>query len=136
MNTITVSTTINAPIEKVWEYYTSPEHITQWAFASDDWEAPYAENDLTVGGKFITRMASKDGKNGFDFGGTYTVVEPLRRISYTIGDGRAVDVQFSADGDSVNVTVEFETENQNSREKQQQGWQAILDNFKKHVEMG
>ena len=84
MDHITVTTTINAPIEKIWEYWTKPEHITQWCSGSPDWHTPRAENDLQVGGKFMTRMEAKDGSAGFDFSGVYTAVEPYTRIEYTI----------------------------------------------------
>jgi uncharacterized protein YndB with AHSA1/START domain len=133
---ITVAVSINAPIEKVWEYYTSPEHITKWAFAADDWEAPRAENDLKVGGRFVTTMAAKDKSAQFDFAGTYTAVKPNELIEYTMDgdDKRKVSVTFKQEGDSVQVTNTFDIEHENSREKQQGGWQGILNNFKKHVE--
>jgi uncharacterized protein YndB with AHSA1/START domain len=135
MQKIKVETTINAPIEKVWEYWNDPNHITKWAFASDDWEAPHAENDLIVGGKFLTRMAAKDGSSSFDFVGTYTNVIPNEEIGYTIADGRTVSAHFEKLGEnSTKVVEEFEMENQNSEEMQRGGWQAMLDNFKKYVE--
>jgi len=131
-----VTALINAPIEKVWEYYNAPEHITKWAFASDDWEAPHAENDLRVGGKFVTTMAAKDKSAQFDFTGTYTEVKEHELLAYTMDgeDKRTVSVVFKPKGEAVRVTVTFDMEHENSREKQEQGWQAILDNFKKHVE--
>lgn len=133
-SSITVTTTINAPIEKVWECYNAPQHITKWAFASDDWEAPHAENDVRVGGKFVTTMAAKDKSMQFDFGGEYTEVKENELLAYTMGDGRKVTVTFQPEGNAVKVTTIFEMEHENSREKQQEGWQAILNNFKKHVE--
>lgn len=132
--TITVQTTINAPIEKVWQYWNEPEHIMQWAFASDDWEAPAAENDLREGGRFKTTMAAKDGSARFDFTGAYTKVGEHQLIEYTIDDGRKVSVAFSNDGGKTTVTETFEMEQTHSEEQQRAGWQAILDNFKKHVE--
>lgn len=138
-NRITVTATIKAPVEKIWQYYTLPSHITKWAFASDDWEAPYAENDVRIGGKFKTTMAAKDpsagsGKVSFDFTGTYTNVKENELIEYTMDDGRKASISFVPEGDSVKVSVTFDMEHENSREKQQEGWQAILNNFKKHVE--
>lgn len=135
MNTITVQTTVNAPIEKVWEYWNAPEHITQWAFASDDWEAPHAENDLREGGKFKTVMAAKDKSARFDFTGTYTVVKEHERIEYDMDEvGRHVKVEFVAVPEGVRVVETFDPETENSEEMQRSGWQAILDNFKKYVE--
>ncbi len=132
---ITVRTTIQAPVEKVWEYYTKAEHITQWNAASDDWHSPRAENDLRVGGKFVYRMESRDQSKGFDFGGTYDEVKTNELITYTMDDGRKVSVTFTAHNDhETKVVVEFDPENQNTLELQRNGWQAILDNFKKHVE--
>lgn len=135
-STITVTASVKAPIDKVWKYYNSPSHITKWAFASDDWEAPHSENDLRVGGKFVTTMASKDGNEKFDFSGTYTEVKEHELIEYTMDgeDKRKVSVTFRPEGDVVEVTTTFDMEHENSRELQEQGWQAILNNFKKHVE--
>ncbi|MDV3310348.1 MAG: SRPBCC family protein [Cyclobacteriaceae bacterium] len=131
---ITVRTTVNANIDKVWKYYAEPEHITQWAHASDDWHAPYAENDLRKDGRFKTTMAAKDGSVSFDFTGVYTDVQPHKRIAYTMDDGRKVDVLFESDGNTTTVTQTFEAEDQNPIDMQRDGWQAILDNFRKHVE--
>lgn len=133
-STIGITAWIKAPIEKVWEYYTKPEHITQWAFASDDWEAPYAENDVKVGGKFKTTMAAKSKSEKFDFQGVYTQVKEHELLAYTMEDGRKVTVTFTKGKKSVQVTIVFEMEHENSRELQRTGWQAILNNFKKHVE--
>lgn len=131
---ITVQATINAPIEKVWKYWNEPNHITKWAFASDDWHAPKAENDLRAGGKFSTTMAAKDGSFSFDFGGIYTKVENHKTIEYTIADGRKVKISFVQDGNQTKVVETFEPENENPEEMQRGGWQAILNNFKKHAE--
>lgn len=132
---ITIQTTINAPIDKVWEYWNKPEHIEKWAFAQDDWEAYGAENDLRVGGTFKTTMAAKDKSASFDFTGTYTKVDEHEVIEYTMDDGRKVSVKFeTVDGDKTKVTETFDPESENSAEMQRAGWQAILDNFKKYVE--
>jgi uncharacterized protein YndB with AHSA1/START domain len=131
---ITVENTIDAPIEKVWEFWTKPEHITNWNNASDDWHTPHAENDLRAGGSFVYRMEAKDGSMGFDFGGIYDEVRDNEYIEYTISDGRKVKVTFSVDGNTTKVVESFEAENMNSIEMQKGGWQAILDNFKKYAE--
>ena len=131
---ITVATLIKAPIEKVWTYWTEPIHITQWNFASIDWWAPRATNDLTKGGKFSFRMEAKDGSFGFDLEGIYDRVEIQKRIDYTLSDERKVMVEFVVDGSTCKVIEEFEAETENSEELQRAGWQAILDNFKKYVE--
>lgn len=137
---ITITATINAPIEKVWEYWNGPEHIPHWAFASDEWEAPFAETNLQVGGKFKTVMAAKDKSASFDFTGTYTAVRPLELIEYdmTLAPGepmsRHVKVEFAKVADGVKITESFDPENQNPIELQQNGWQAMLNNFKKYVE--
>jgi uncharacterized protein YndB with AHSA1/START domain len=111
-----------------------PEHITKWNSASDDWHTPYAENDLRTGGKFLSRMEAKDGSFGFDFGGVYDEVIPNKLIAYTMGDSRKVKVDFAANGNSTTVTTNFEAETENTIELQKNGWQAILNNFKKYVE--
>ena len=131
---ITIRTTVNAPIEKVWRCWSEPKHITQWAFASDDWHAPKAENDLRVDGTFSTTMAAKDGSFSFDFGGVYTKVEKHKAIEYTIADGRKVKISFIAEGDQTHVVETFDPENENPEVMQRGGWQAILDNFKKYTE--
>jgi uncharacterized protein YndB with AHSA1/START domain len=132
--TITVQTTINAPVEKVWATWSEPQHITKWCQASDDWHAPYADNDLKEGGTFKTTMAAKDGSFSFDFGGVYTTVEKNKTIAYEMSDGRKVHVTFSAEGNQTKVVETFDPENQNPLDMQRSGWQAILDNFKKYTE--
>jgi len=134
MNPITIEITINAPIEKVWEYWTKPEYITKWAFASDDWEAPRATNDVRTGGTFTTRMQAKDGSAGFDFGGTYTNVIEHSVIEYDMDDGRHVKAEFMEVPEGVRIVQSFDPEQENPEEMQRAGWQAILDNFKKYVE--
>jgi len=131
---ITVEATINAPVEKVWKYWNSPEHITKWCSASEDWHAPFAENDPITGGKFKTRMEAKDGSMGFDFEGVYSNVEPNNVIQYEMSDGRRVKVVFSDLAGTTKVTEIFEPENTNPIEMQQGGWQAILDSFRKYTE--
>jgi len=132
--TITVETTVNAPVAKVWQIWTTPEDIIQWNNASDDWHTPRAENDLTIDGKFNFGMEAKDGSAGFDFIGTYTEIDENSLIAYTIADGRKVNIRFLANGDETRITQSFEAENENSVELQQMGGQAILDNFKKYAE--
>lgn len=132
--TIIIQTLVSAPIEKVWEFWNQSEHIVKWAFASDDWEAPAAHNDLQVGGKFVTTMAAKDKSASFDFNGVYTAVNEHELIEYTIEDGRKVSIKFETVPEGVQITETFEPENENSEELQRAGWQAILDNFKKLVE--
>lgn len=132
--TITIESTINAPIEKVWKCWTTPGDIMQWNNASPDWHTPSAENDLRPGGKFTSRMEAKDGSMGFDFGGTYDEVETYKIISYTLDDNRKVAVNFSSTGNTTHVVETFETESTHSEEMQRAGWQSILDNFKKYVE--
>ena len=131
---ITVENTINAPIEKVWQYWTKPQHIIKWNNASEDWHTLRAENDLRVGGSFVSRMEAKDGSMGFDFGGVYDDVRNDEYIEYTLGDGRKVKVSFSGLGNTTKVVESFEAEDTNSIEMQKGGWQAILNNFKKHTE--
>ena len=131
---ITVQATVNAPIEKVWDYWNAPEHIKQWNSASPDWHTPSSENDLRAGGRFTARMEAKDGSFGFDFGGVYDDVKENELIEYTMGDGRKVDVKFSSVGDQTKVVETFDAEATNPVEMQRGGWQAILDNFKKYTE--
>jgi uncharacterized protein YndB with AHSA1/START domain len=131
---ITVESTVNAPVEKVWESWTKPEHIVKWNAASDDWHTPRAENDLRVGGSFSARMEAKDGSFGFDFGGIYDAVRKNEYIEYTLGDGRKVSITFTSNGNTTKVVESFEAEGTHPVEFQKGGWQAILDNFKKYTE--
>lgn len=131
---ITVEATVNAPVAKVWKCWGEPEHITQWCNASDDWHAPFAENDLKTGGKFKTTMAAKDGSFSFDFEGVYSLVKKHEQIAYEMADGRKVNIIFTADGAKTRVVETFDPEAENPIEMQRGGWQAILDNFKKHTE--
>jgi uncharacterized protein YndB with AHSA1/START domain len=130
---ITVETNVRAPIEKVWHAYTTPEDITQWNAASDDWHTTKSSVDLRVGGAFSSRMEAKDGSFGFDFAGTYTNVVPNRLIEYSFGDRTAM-VEFTEKPEGVSVRVSFDAESTHSTEQQQAGWQAILNNFARHVE--
>jgi len=129
---ISVSVVMAEPIERVWEAYTSPEEVVHWNFASDDWHCPKASGDLRVGGSFSHRMEAKDGSFGFDFEGTYTNIVENELIEYSFGD-RSARIEFSSEGDQVKVEVMFDPEDENSAELQKAGWQAILDNFARHV---
>lgn len=131
---LTVETTVLTPVEKVWDYWNKPEHITQWCSATPEWHTPRAENDLQVGGSFSTRMEAKDGSMGFDFGGVYDDVKANSLIAYTMGDGRKVLIVFSSNGHATTVTETFEAEDMNPLAMQKGGWQSILDNFKAYVE--
>jgi len=131
---ITIETTINADVNKVWDFYVAPEHITKWNFASDEWYCPSAENDLRVGGKFKSRMEAKDGSFGFDFEGVYDEVVDRGKISYAMPDSRQVITNFESLGEKTKVTSAFDAENENPVEMQRVGWQSILNNFKKYVE--
>lgn len=131
---ITVKTTVNEPVEKVWKCWTEPKYIKKWNSASEDWHTPFAENDLRVGGSFVSRMEAKDGSFGFDFSGTYDEVKLYEVISYTAADGRKVKITFIGQENETNIIETFEAESTNSIELQQKGWQAILDNFKKFTE--
>jgi uncharacterized protein YndB with AHSA1/START domain len=131
---ITVETTVNEPIEKVWKYWTEPQHITKWNNASDDWHTPFSQNDLRVGGKFLSRMEAKDDSFGFDYSGIYDEVKLNESISYILDDGRKVKITFISQENKTMIIENFESEKANSIELQQKGWQAILDNFKKYTE--
>lgn len=131
---ITIETTVDASPDAVWEAWNSPADIQQWNSASDDWHTTSSSVDLREGGSFASRMEAKDGSMGFDFGGEYTRVIPGERIEYRMGDGREVQVEFHTTPEGVRVKETFDAESQNSAAMQREGWQAILDNFKRHVE--
>src|SRR4051812_5032951 len=124
---ITVEVNVLVPVEKAWKVFTTPEDIVRWNNASVDWHSPKAENDLRPGGKFVYRMEAKDGSFGFDFGGVYDEVKQNELITYTIGDGRKVEVRFSGNGNETRVVETFEAEDSHSIDLQRGGWQAILD---------
>ena len=132
--TITVEATVIAPVEKVWNNWTDPNHICNWNNASEDWHTPFAQNDLRPGGRFLSRMEAKDGSQGFDFGGVYDEVIFHQVIAYTLGDGRKVKVIFLSQGSATRIVETFDAETTFSVKQQQAGWQAILDNFKKYTE--
>lgn len=131
---INIEATINASLAKVWQYYTEPKHITQWNNASDDWHTTRAENDLRQGGKFLYRMEAKDGSFGFDFGGVYDEVKANELIGYTMDDGRKAKIVFVSADDRTKIVIDFDAETENPIELQRDGWQSILDNFKKYVQ--
>ncbi|NTE05760.1 polyketide cyclase [Agrobacterium tumefaciens] len=131
---ITIEATVNAPVEKVWAFWTQPQHITKWTFASGDWHVPYAENDLKVDGKFKTTMAAKDGSMQFDFEGIYSIVNEHKLIAYELADGRQVKITFEEIDGQTQLTETFDPEDQHPIEMQKEGWQSILNNFKKYTE--
>jgi uncharacterized protein YndB with AHSA1/START domain len=130
---IVVETLVSAPVDKVWRAYTTPEDIKQWNAASDDWHTTAAAVDLREGGAFSSRMEAKDGSFGFDFAGTYTKIVKHKLIEYSFGD-RTAQIEFAESPKGVTLKVSFESEPTHSIEQQKEGWQAILNNFKKHVE--
>lgn len=131
---IKISTTVNANIEKVWNYYNNSNHIVNWNFANNDWHCPYANNNLKVNGKLCTRMEAKDKSFGFDFEATYNEIITHHKIVYTMPDNRVVVILFSKNNHSTDITIEFDAETINALELQKNGWQAILNNFKTYVE--
>ena len=131
---ITVEATADVPVAKVWKAWNTPEDIVQWNAADPSWHTPKSENDLRVGGKFKNRMEAKDGSFGFDFEGVYDKVEPLKEISYTMGDGRQATTLFEEQDGKTNIQTTFDAETENDAELQKLGWQAILNNFIKYVE--
>jgi uncharacterized protein YndB with AHSA1/START domain len=135
MQKLTVTTEINKPIHEVWNYFNNPDHITNWNFAHESWECPSAKNNLTIGGKLEVRMQAKDGSFGFDFVGIYDEIIENDLIRYHLEDGRKVEILFEQlSADKTTATENFDPENENPLEMQQQGWQAILDNFRSYCE--
>ena len=134
MESITVKSSINSPVSKVWEMWTSPEHIVKWNSPSPDWHTPHAQNELQAGGNFLFRMEATDGSNGFDFEGTYDEIVKYRLISYTLEDGRKAHVSFTESKGKTEITETFDGEQINSKDMQKAGWQAILNNFKTYTE--
>ncbi|MCU0368823.1 MAG: SRPBCC domain-containing protein [Cyclobacteriaceae bacterium] len=130
---ITVKVTVSAEKQKVWDYYTQPEHITKWNFADPSWHCPTATNDMKVGGRYIVRMEAKDGSFGFDFDAVYTEINQGEDFTYEFG-GRLAKVEFTEINGQTDVIIKFDPETENSIELQKNGWQAILDNFKKYTE--
>lgn len=133
-DSISIQALVSVSPSNAWDYYTKPEHIVNWNFASDDWQCPSASNDMRVGGKYIARMEAKDGSWGFDFELIYNAITPGESFTYTMEDGREVQVTFRNHEQKTEVTVTFDPETQNPVEMQRGGWQAILDNYKKYAE--
>lgn len=131
---ITIQTVVYADRQKVWDCYTQPRHITKWNYAIDTWHCPAASNDLRVGGKYVARMEAKDGSFGFDFEAIYTEIVERERFTYVMTDNREVNVVFRELAGKTEVTITFDAENENPADMQQQGWQSILDNFRKYTE--
>jgi len=131
---ITVETVVNAKVDQVWHAWNNPVDIKQWNTAQEDWHTTRSTVDLREGGTFMSRMEARDGSAGFDFEGTYTHIAPHKRIAYRMSDGREVTVEFVERAEGVLVKETFDAETENPPELQQRGWQAILDNFRRHVE--
>lgn len=130
---ISIRSTVSASRQKVWNYYTQPEHITKWNFADPSWHCPSATNDLKVGGRYVARMEAKDGSFGFDFDAVYTEINIGENFTYEFG-GRFATVEFIESGGQTEVIITFDPESENSIELQRAGWQSILDNFKNYTE--
>lgn len=134
MKTIKVENIIDKNVKEVWEFWTNPEHIVNWNFASPEWHCPKAEHELKVGGMLKYHMAARDGSLAFDYVATFSIVKPNELLEYTLGDGRKVSIEFIENGNTTQIIESFEIEDESSIDIQRQGWQAILDNFKKYVE--
>ena len=132
---ITVEAEIAGPLKEVWDAWVTADHITKWNFAIDEWCCPRAEIDLKDGGRFKYRMEAKDGSAGFDFEGVFTKVAPQQSLHFELGDDRLVTIEFMQTANGTRVAETFEAEDENSAEQQKQGWQSILNNFKKYVEI-
>lgn len=130
---IQVRTSVMADKQKVWDYYTSPEHITQWNFADPSWHCPSASNDMKIGGRYVARMEARDGSFGFDFEAIYTEINNLESFIYQFGE-RFAKIEFNDMNNQTEVIITFDPETENSIELQKNGWQAILNNFKIHTE--
>ena len=133
-NTIVITALVNNTLKKTWECYTQPQHITKWNFAIDEWQCPTATNELKVGGKYSARMEAKDGSFGFDFEAIYDEVEEYKKLAYTMLDGRKATITFEQIDKHIKVEITFDAESENPIEIQRDGWQAILNNFKKYTE--
>ncbi|MBU3660479.1 MAG: activator of HSP90 ATPase [Flavobacteriales bacterium] len=133
MKEITIDTIVNSSISKTWNFYTEPQHITQWNFADPSWHCPSASNDMKIGGKYLARMEAKDASFGFDFEAYYTEINEGKNFTYEFG-GRKCTVQFEEIGDATKVTISFDPETENPIEMQRTGWQLILNNFKNYTE--
>jgi len=131
---ITVEAVVKAPLQKVWDTFIDPEDVKQWNTASDDWHTTHSTVDFREGGKFLSRMEAKDGSEGFDFEGTYTRIVPGKLMEYRLSDGREVVAEFIESDDGVLVRNTFDAEDVYPAEVQREGWQAILDNFRRYVE--
>jgi uncharacterized protein YndB with AHSA1/START domain len=131
---ITVEAETAVPVAKVWKAWNTPSDIMQWNTPDPSWHSTSSENDLRVGGKFKHRMEAKDGSFGFDFEGIYDTVELHQEITYTLGDGRQATTLFTVKNGKTHIVTTFDPETKNDPQFQQQGWQAILNNFIKYIE--
>ena len=135
MAKLTVEITVKATLERVWDVWNNPEHITKWCSGDESWHTPSASNDLQVWGKFVTRMEARDGSMGFDFEWFYTKVIEHKEIHYTIEWGREVEIYFQEQNGGVHIKEIFDAEDIHSHELQVAWWQHILNNFKTHIEL-
>ncbi|MGC8823156.1 MAG: SRPBCC domain-containing protein [Bacteroidales bacterium] len=125
MEKITIKAMVNAPKQKVWDYYTQPQHITKWNFADPSWHCPRATNDLKIGGRYVARMEAKDGSFGFDFDAVYIEIREGENFTYEFG-GRLATVEFKEINGQTEVTITFDPETVHPIEMQRNGWQSII----------
>jgi uncharacterized protein YndB with AHSA1/START domain len=132
---ITVTIEIQKPVEKVWEVWNSPPDIQKWNIPFDNWHCPFAENDLREGMKFHYRMESLDGKEGFDHKGIYRKVIPMGRIETIQDDGRESTIEFFSSKENSVIRETFEPEDKEPLDLQRDFCRAVLNRFKKYVEL-
>ena len=131
---ISVETTVNEPVEKVWKLWTTPDDICQWNNPSDDWHSPRVEIDLKDEGQFLFRMEAKDGSTGFDHSGKYNKVITHELIEYTVFDGRRSTIKFIPNGNETTIIEIFDAEPETPVEMQRNFCEAILASFKRYAE--
>lgn len=133
-NAFSIQATIERPKVDVWEKLTKAEHIIHWNFASADWCCPKAEIDPAVGGRLSYRMESVDGKMGFDLTGIIIRYEEENAFDYRMPDGRNVRHELNVQDGNTSITQIVDPESEHPVDMQIQGWQAILNNFKRYCE--
>lgn len=126
---ITLREKSSRSVDAIWDRLVVPEKVMTWNYASDDWHCPKASNNLIEGREFHYEMAAKDGSMSFDFWGTYTLIEPNKKLYFDLGDGRKVRIDIIEKPYGCLIEERFEVEQQNNLDLQRKGWQSILRNL-------
>ncbi len=135
---VRIERTFDAPVEDVFDAWTSEEVMRRWFHAFPDWQTPEAESDLRVGGGFRVVMRKTDGSD-VELSGEYREIDRPHRLVMTCvftddpaGEEQLIELTFSeSDGATTVVLVNSRIPTEERRDSQQLGWNGCLDELER-----